>query len=290
MRQLSFIFQLLIILVLGGSTCFAQDQLVFESKSARKFSKQITHSPALSFKYRQLVKKHNPLFSRIRSQLRVWNELDIEMKQYGMDEAGLYTHLANDEKLAVLGREFGRYFIKQTRTPLKVQWKELRRGFQRDYEIESSLELTEEDQAFEYNLFSYNNAVSRGIKTPIKKMKKSSKASIQTRNFLDSIRLKVGANVTRGVLATQLRTLYFNLGSYVGINKELEFFAYRNFKKLKLKVHLGMNFQEDRAYVKLEKRIFKNKIRLNFSTEENFQNNTDFIDNALFSMNYVLRF
>ncbi len=290
MRLLSIYLYFLSLSSIAISSAHADDGLVFETKSAHKFSKQIKHSHATSLRYKKFTKKHNPLFQRIRSQLKVWNDLDIEMKQFGIDEAGFYTHLANDEKLAVLGREFGRYFIRQTRAPLKVQLKQWERGLQRNYEMESSLELTETDQAFEYNLFSYNNAISRTRKTEIKKEKKLKRSDIKKRNFLNSIRLKVGVNVTRGVLATQLRTSHVNLGSYVGVNKELEFYAYRDFKKLKFKVHLGMNLQEDRAYIQLEKKLFKNKIRLNFSTEENFAKNTDFIDNALFSMNYVLRF
>ena len=244
----------------------------------------------LTGKYKKFVKKHNPLFRRIRSQFVVWNELDENMKLWGIDEAGFYTHLANEEKIAIVGREFGRYFVRQTRAPLKERYEEWKRGFQRDYEMESSLELTEEDRAFEYNLFSYENTLAKKSEKKAKKLKKKTKKKPIPISFMKSIKFKVRANVTRGVLAAQLKTSYFHLGSYVGVNKELEFYGYRHFKKLRLKLHLGMNFQENRAYIKLEKSLFKKKVRLKLSTEQNFQNNTDFIDNALFSMNYVLRF
>ncbi len=282
-----------LLLVLVSVNLFAQKELEFITDNAEELARSFDTDIIFDKKYKDFIRNNQSSISRINQRLSIWDHHDRNASAWNFDAAGFYTKEANKEKLEIIGDEIFRYFKKKTKQPLKDQFRNWKKGLRRNYSIDSDIELTEDDKGESYDLLNYSAVIKS--KEKIVNSQESSQKLKQLKIEKDKkkkrlIRFRLKSKITRGVLIGKVQTPIVDFSTLLGVNKQIDLSLSKWFSKPALYFRLGTDILEQRTYLQVDKYLFKNKLKVRFSTEKDRKKKIDFSDNSLLSLNYLIKF
>ncbi len=283
-------YSFLIFICFLSNVSFTQVELQFVTENAGELSKGIEKDIVFDEKYKNFFRKNRKMVSRINRRLSIWEKNDSDASRWNYDEAGFYTEAANKEKLEIIGDEILRYFKKETKEPLKQQFRIWRQGLRRNYSIDSDIELTEDDEGDLFDLINFEKVFvkketnSNSAKIKVGEKKKSSKKKKRL------IRFRLKSKVTRGVLIGKVQTPYLEFSALAGVNKQVDLSISKWFRKPALYFRFGSDILEQKYYGQIDKYFLNKRLKVRFSTESNKTKQLDFKDNSLLSFSYIKNF
>ena len=187
------------------------------------------------------IDPNHPRLARIKNQLELWVQQEQYVREWGIEDTGLYVPPTQEQRFDFFRKNFLRYVSRTAREPLK---RDLREWWNADDAVTEVQRIKQTEEEI-------NRKEKAGITKKISKTKVLSTS--KSKKFKYKLRFR--PRVLKGYAALSFRSNLFNADSVLGVNGRLDLRISRNFSKIGLNTMFYYDINDNRMITSISKRL-----------------------------------